>query len=178
MVLRSDGALLTFPVSKVGKKLERVNLQEKLLPKGEYEGLFAKGDSVYVLCKECAKDKGGKFTSGYVVWLNERGKLFFKRTFKIDVHEVCEEADKKKLHFRPSALAQHPLTQDWFLLSSVNRILVILDQQWNVKDVYPLNSPLFLQPEGIAFDSKSNLYISNEGDEITNGSVYKFSYQK
>lgn len=178
VVLRSDGALLTFAADQVGKKISKVSLQADLLPKGEYEGLYAKGDSVYVLCKDCAKNKGEKYSLGYTFAINEKGKLAQKGNFKIAVQEICEQIDKKKLHFRPSAFAQHPKTNDWYFLSSVNRLLVVTDAQWKVKEVCPLPHSPFLQPEGIAFDSKSNLYVSNEGDEIINGSVFKFAYRQ
>lgn len=177
IVLRSDGVLQTFESSLVGKIIPKVIQQKELLPKGEYEGMFAKNDSVFVLCKECAKDKGGKQTTGHILQLNEKGKLEKVAEFYLRVHEIAELADKPKLHFRPSALAQHPKTKDWYIVSSVNRILVITDPVWKVKEVYPLDPALFLQPEGIAFDSKADLFISNEGDEISNGSVYKFPYQ-
>ena len=41
-------------------------------------------------------------------------------------------------------------------------MLVMADENWKVKSVYPLNPSLFVQPEGIAFDRQQNLYISNE----------------
>jgi uncharacterized protein YjiK len=47
-----------------------------------------------------------------------------------------------------------------------------------VKEVYPLNPALFRQPEGIAFDNENNLYISNEGDDISKGNVLKFVFKK
>jgi uncharacterized protein YjiK len=78
------------------------------------------------------------------------------------------------MKFRPSAMAQNPVTNEWFIISAVNEILVVTDQQWQVKDVYPLNHKTFLQPEGLAFDKKGNLYISNEGDEISKGNIYRF----
>jgi len=178
IVLRSDGVLQTFESSLVGKIIPKVIQQKELLPAGEFESLFAKDDSIYVLCKECAKDKGKKYTSGYVFSLNEKGKLAPAGNFKINIEEICEIAEKPKLHFRPSALAQHPKTKDWYVLSSVNRLLVVTDPAWKVREVYPLDPVLFLQPEGIAFDSKADLFISNEGDEISNGSVFKFAYQQ
>ncbi len=71
-------------------------------------------------------------------------------------------ADAHKIVFHPSALAQNPLTREWFVLSSVNKLLVITDENWKVKSVYPLDPSVFNQPEGIAFDQQQNLYISNE----------------
>ena len=52
--------------------------------------------------------------------------------------------------------------------------MVITDANWKVQDVYPLIGNSFYQPEGIAFDAEGNLYISNEGDELSDGNVLKF----
>jgi uncharacterized protein YjiK len=56
--------------------------------------------------------------------------------------------------------------------------LVVTDANWKIKAVHPINPSLFVQPEGIAFDNKNNLYISNEGDKVTPGTVFKFNYKK
>ena len=53
-------------------------------------------------------------------------------------------------------------------------MIVVTDRQWKVKAVHHLNSNMFIQPEGIAFDNAGNLYISNEGDDLFSGNVLKF----
>jgi uncharacterized protein YjiK len=57
-------------------------------------------------------------------------------------------------------------------------MLVIADNDWTVKEVYPLDRATFRQPEGIAFDGENNLYISNEGDDMSKGNVLKFVFKK
>ena len=69
-------------------------------------------------------------------------------------------------------------TNEWYILSSVNKMLIVADADWNVKNVYALNPAQFHQPEGIAFDNQFNLYISNEGDLVSPGNVLKFNYIK
>jgi uncharacterized protein YjiK len=49
---------------------------------------------------------------------------------------------------------------------------------WGVKEVYKLDPSVFEQPEGMAFDSANNLYISNERGNVVQGNVLKFIYQK
>jgi uncharacterized protein YjiK len=56
----------------------------------------------------------------------------------------------------------------------MENLLVITDENWKVKDAFTLNGNTFYQPEGIAFDSRGNLYISNEGDELSNGNILRF----
>jgi uncharacterized protein YjiK len=56
-------------------------------------------------------------------------------------------------------------------------MLVVTTPDWSIKSVHHLDSGIFNQPEGIAFDKSQNLYISNEGDEISNGNILKFKYQ-
>ena len=79
-----------------------------------------------------------------------------------------------KLHFKPSAATINPLTNELYILASVNKLLVVADRKGNVKDVYPLDPVTFNQPEGITFTPWGDLIISNEkGDE---GSCYFFTF--
>jgi hypothetical protein len=178
IMLRSDGSLFTFPFNQVrSKQVGGVNKLKDILPAGEYEGMYAdeKTNRVYILCKHCSDDKK-KTSSGYILQLQTNGSLKPAGGFSIDVKTVEQMGGKKKGAFRPSALAKHPLTGEWYILSSVNKMLIVADASWAIKNVYPLKPSLFNQPEGIAFDSQNNLYISNEGDLVTPGNVLKFNY--
>lgn len=179
-ILRSDGTLFNFPFSEMS--VAHTNLVKELpnlVPNGEYEGMFARSDSkeIYVLCKKCEADKGQEQLSGYVLQMSDSGGLEKKATYSINTTSIFEKLGSKKTKFNPSALAFNYKTKEWFVVSSVNKALVILDESWNVKNVYKLNSSLFNQPEGIAFDADNNLYISNEGGKHSDGTILKFALQ-
>jgi uncharacterized protein YjiK len=181
IVLKSNGDLYTFPLSETSKEeTTNVKITKDLLPKGEYEGMYgdeATGD-VYVLCKNCKQDKGTKNTSGYILSLQSDGTLKTKGEFSIDVSQADKLSGKKKGTFHPSALAVNPITKEWYIVSSVNKAIVVTDANWKIKDVYHLSSNEFNQPEGIAFDKDGNMYISNEGSETTLGNILRFDYRK
>jgi len=177
VILRSDGTLYTFSPEE-GKEPTDVKEWKDLLPKGEYEGLAVQNSTnrIFVLCKHCPVDKKDKKGSGYIFTLSGDGSLVLSGSFQIDLGKVYERTGRGT-DFRPSALAFHPLTKEWYVLSSVNKCLVITDENWAVKEVFLLDPKVFNQPEGLAFDTKANLYISDEGSNTLNGSIYKFIYQ-
>ena len=173
--------MFTFPVSEIGKaEAEQVKIFEGLLPAGEYEGLASidSTDKVYVLCKHCENEKTSKLGSGYIFQLNPAGNLIPCGNFEINVKDIEALAGIKKINFHPSALAQNPKTREWFLLSAVNRLLVVTNENWEVKAVYQLNPSLFAQPEGIAFDRQLNLYISNERSQAPAATIIVFEFRK
>jgi uncharacterized protein YjiK len=145
---------------------------DRLLPAGEYEGMASFGDGLYVICKDCPESKQGKIP----VYLlkNIDDSLFLENTMQLDASAFIE---KKKKNFFPSALARHPVTNDWFILSHLNGTLLIADQHFNVKQKIQLPRSMFIQPEGIAFSSAGDLFISNEGDEAA-GYIMIFRYEK
>ncbi|MCW3117714.1 MAG: SdiA-regulated family protein, partial [Chitinophagaceae bacterium] len=166
IMLRSDGTLFSFLLSEANhEKVANVQALEGLLPDGEFEGLYAdeKTSRLYVLCKHCQEDKTSKISSGTILQLNTDGKITPSGNFSVNVKEIEALANIDKISFHPSALAKSPATGEWYILSSVNKMLVVTDESWNPKTVYPLNPSIFNQPEGIAFDRNNNLYISNEG---------------
>lgn len=181
IVLKSNGTLFTFPLSEMNKE-ETTNVKENkgLIPKGEYEGMYADDDAkkVYVLCKTCKQDKNSKNASGYVLDLQPDGTFKMAETFVVDASDLDNLTGKKKNDFHPSALAKNPLTKEWYIVSSVNKALILADEKWKIKAAYHLSSNIYNQPEGIAFDEKGNLYISNEGSETQVGNILRFDYKK
>jgi hypothetical protein len=181
IMLKSNGDLYSFPLSETkNAEVSKVTETTGLFPKGDYEGLFADETTgnVYVLCKTCKQDKDTKVTSGYILTLQSDGTLKSTGNFSIDVSQVDNLSGKKKGAFHPSALAVNPITKEWYIVSSVNKALVVADSKWKIKAVYHLSSNEFNQPEGIAFDNAGNLYISNEGSETTVGNILRFDYKK
>ena len=182
VVLRSDGSLFVFPIGAAGeggaanKKLVRAYLH--ILPAGEYEGLF--GDAagkLVAMCKNCAIDDQSKEVSAYVLGYDANHTLAIRDHFKIVVPGEKLTSIHKHIKFHPSCLARNPLTGEWFLVSSVNKVLIVLDDRWQVRGMYGLDPGLFKQPEGLAFDRQGNMYISNEGGE-GRANVLLFRFKK
>lgn len=163
-VLKSNGSLYLFSINEIGKeKIDSVKEYEKILPEGEYEGLVADSTKLIVLCKNCPGDKEKKEVSVYILKPASGDSLIITNTFKVDINLIQPTGESGKEKFHPSGIAKNPVTHEWYIISSVNKLLLILDEQWNAKEYYPLDPSLFKQPEGITFNSKGDLYISNEG---------------
>lgn len=79
--------------------------------------------------------------------------------------------------FHPSGIAIHPLTGELYIISSVGKLLIILDREGNVQDVKELDPTVFRQPEGICFSPEGDMYISNEG-RGGKGYVLKFNHHE
>jgi len=77
--------------------------------------------------------------------------------------------------YEPSGMAFHPITNDLFIISSSSNLMIVIDSKGTLKSAHELTEKVFKQPEGIVFDSKGNLYISNEG-RGGKGNILKFLY--
>ncbi|WP_316806627.1 SdiA-regulated domain-containing protein [Pedobacter agri] len=179
IVLKSNGELHTFPISEISKpEAANVVKTKDLVPKAEYEGLAAdeKAGMVYVLTKEVKKGK--KDETEIFAFKFDGGKFTPSGTFALSSKEIADLAGESKLKFRPSALAKNPSTGEWYVLSSMNKLLVVTDADFKIKATYPLKGSAFNQPEGIAFDRDNNLYISNEGGTLAAGNILMFKLKK
>ncbi|RYG54436.1 MAG: SdiA-regulated family protein [Chitinophagaceae bacterium] len=178
VVLKSNGSLYSFPIGDaIYEEIDSVREWPKILPEGEYESLFGDEASgrLYILCKNCKVDNNDNVT-GYIYQLGDT--LMPAGQFNVDVESIKPFSGKVKKGFRPSAFAKNPLTNEWFMVSAINKLLVVADENWKIKNAYPLNGNMFNQPEGIAFDKAGNMYISNEGDDLSAGNILKFARLK
>jgi uncharacterized protein YjiK len=178
VVLRSDGSLFKFSTAAIGKeKIDSVKEYNNILPEGEYEGISAAAGKLFVLCKNCPGDNQKKEVSVFTLEQVNDSAINITNTFKINLSMLQLKENTERKNFHPSGLAKNPVTKDWFIISSVNKLLLVLDEQWKVKEFYPLDPSLFNQPEGIAFADNGDLYISNEGGEGV-ATILLFRYHK
>jgi len=179
-VLESNGSVYVFPFADRNlKKTSNVKEWKKILPKGEYESIYADPatNSLYFLTKTSNDDHKSRHATGYILNYDVKtGELKKTGTFELASKEIEALGYKIKNGLKASALTRNPKTNEWLILSSVNKLLVVANWDWKVTQVYHLNSADFNQPEGIAFDNRLNLFISNEGDEISAGNILKFKY--
>ena len=163
-VLKSNGAIILFAANTIQKDtIDGVQEFNNILPEGEYEGLSTDGEKLVVLCKSCPSDKGKKEVSVYLLE-KSNNNLLVTNQFKIDITPTnATESSKEKFH--PSCIAKNPIRKEWYIISSVNKLLLIVDANWKVKDYFLLDPALFKQPEGITFNNKGDLYITNEGGD-------------
>ena len=178
-ILKSNGTFFSFPFADaIYEEVDSVKELKGLLPKGEYEGMYGDESNgrIYVICKNCKDDNSKDLVSGYIIQVGD--SVYSAGEFKIDVDQIKSFTGKVKRGFRPSALAKNPVTAEWFIVSSVNKLLVVTDSAWKIKEACFLNGNMFNQPEGITFDKAGNLYISNEGDDLSQGNILKFVRSK
>jgi uncharacterized protein YjiK len=127
----------------------------------EFESLYYDDSlkQLIMLCKDCQDDKK-KFVTAWSVDINSL--QYTPSVYTIDVSPIAAKSTEKKIHFKPSAAAINPVTNELYILASVNNLLVIADRKGNVKEVYNLDPKIFKQPEGITFTPTGDLLISNE----------------
>ena len=104
-------------------------------------------------------------------------KTFKKyRKFQLMGSEFFSELNPSKgdESFQPSGIAVHPKTGNIYIIASTGKLLVVLDRKGNYLYVQQLDPLLFRQPEGICFDEKANLFMSNEAKGLK-ANILKFS---
>jgi uncharacterized protein YjiK len=69
------------------------------------------------------------------------------------------------IKFRMSAIAVDPVTDHYFLLSAVDRSLLVLDRKGAFVALYLLDEKILPQPEGITFLTNGDMLISSEGKD-------------
>ena len=69
------------------------------------------------------------------------------------------------LKLRFSSVAVDPLEDNYYLLSAVDRVLLVMDRNGRVVWLHQLNEQLFPKPEGITFLPSGAMLISNEGKD-------------
>ncbi len=167
-VLRSDGALFSLKLADYPKNIDMQYIPIQAL---NLEGITydVKSESFIIACHESnitdslnkrniyrlsTKKKSNKLTKELSVSVDKVNEYFKQYYTDIKVSTV---------NFSPSAIALHPITGDYYILSATDRMVLIYDSQKKIKTIYALPSNIFYKPEGIGFYANGDLLIANEG---------------
>jgi uncharacterized protein YjiK len=82
------------------------------------------------------------------------------------------------IDFGPSGVAIHPLSGNIFVISSINKLLIVLSSEGKILEMVKLDKTIFAQPEGICFDPDGTMYLSSEAKDNPKGKLFVFKQQK
>ncbi|WP_338876103.1 SdiA-regulated domain-containing protein [Spirosoma sp. SC4-14] len=167
-VLESNGNLFRFePESKqIGRT------KTDLPKKTEVEGLGYDPKTKRLLI---AVKNGSQSSDKAVYSFDLLNKAVFKDMSLNDDQLEAAGIDPKT--YKPSAIAVHPLTGEWYMLTSAGKRLLITNRQAKILYSEPLDPKQFRQPEGICFAPNGDMFISSEGDG-KKGYILKFDYKR
>jgi uncharacterized protein YjiK len=174
-ILESNGDIETLHFSgdsiiKTKSKFPDADKKENEFETLYYDNLLG----LVMMCKNCEDDKKKVVTA----FSCKPDSSVYNVAFQIDVKPIADKAGEEKFHFKPSAAAINPVTNELYILASVNHLLVVAERSGKVKGVYRLDPVTFNQPEGITFTPGGDLLISNEKGEEDNATILIFKPKK
>jgi uncharacterized protein YjiK len=82
--------------------------------------------------------------------------------FNIPDYGLTKKGEKKPFNFRPSGLSIHPLSDNIYIISATDRLLLVINRKSEVIHMKQLDSELFNKAEGITFLDDGTMIITNE----------------
>ncbi len=169
-ILKNNGTI--YRVKDFKKKDRKVKkYPTELKEKNDAEGMAydSKTNALLIACKgspSIGKENSYEGYRAIYMFDLEKKKLVPTPHFLIE----------SETSFKPSGIAIHPLDGEIYIISSVGKLLIILNREGKVKDVKELDPEKFIQPEGICFSPKGDMFISSEG-QGKKGYILKFEVQ-
>lgn len=97
-------------------------------------------------------------------------KLNPKPRFILDINTILTESKEKD--FAPSAITYNPVNDHFYIIAAVGNVMVEINRQGKIVTLTKLSSKIHEQPEGIAFQDPSHLFISDEGKKHGTLTIY------
>ncbi|MBO0936589.1 SdiA-regulated domain-containing protein [Fibrella sp. HMF5335] len=163
--LRSDGELYAFEhedgngIKIIGGGPQTRHIKIDLPGKNDMEGL---GYDPQLNALLLATKDGPGSDDKKIYFYSLKNKTLFQGFILKQANVAAFGLGDKK--FKPSGIAVHPQTHDYYLLSAASNQLLVCTVQGKVKSVIKLDKDLLPQAEGICFLPDGTLCISSEGD--------------
>lgn len=194
-ILRNNGHI--YRIKKFKKKDRKIKkFPTPLKEKNDTEGMVfdPSSNSLLIACKGSPSIDKENLYEGYKAIYRfdlEKEKLVKTPHFLIDLERLDSYIDKSafaklsvrvakslgliesETSFKPSGIAIHPIDGEIYIISSVGKLLIILNRSGKVQNVIELDPKLYRQPEGICFSPTGDMFISNEG-QGGKGYILKF----
>lgn len=144
----------------------------------EFESLYydKEVNSLVMLCKNCHKEKD-RVRSAYRFDLDSN-VLIDTPYYQIDMNIIRKKLDDTRQEFRPSAAAVNPMDNKVYIVSSIGKLMVVINKKGKVEQAFGISGLDFPQPEGITFAANGDMFISNEVATEARSTLLKFKYKK
>ena len=184
-VVKSNGDLFKFCISAKNSKSELI--KTPLNKENDIEGLGynSKTNKLILVCKDNS-DIGKRKQLGKAAYQLDLASNQFespplfsitkndmKSFFELNKNHAYEE---KRINFRPSGIAWHPIQEKYYVLAHVGKMLLVVNKLGAIEASYPISPRLLGQPEGICFAPNGDMFISSEG-EGDKGYILKFDME-
>lgn len=173
-MLNSHGRIVFFPFSFPIEKTNKAEL--KTVGNNEFETLYADpaNNRLIMMCKDCSDDN--KYEVSSYAFDLATNSFNNKPALVLKEKDIEKKLGKTISRFKPSAANINPVTGDVYIISSINKLLVVTDKDMAVKEVYALDPEIFKQPEGLCFTTEGDLLISNEYAKEGKATILFFKY--
>lgn len=168
-ILRSDGLILK--VKPVNHTIILVDSVKTGVPAANNEGLcYDKSQHDLLIASKSRSNIGGREFRCIYRFDLDQNKLQNDPYLEINNTDIqnhliingLHDTLAKKIRFKPSGITIHARSKKLYVLSATAKLLCIYNEK-KLEDVIQLDPVIFNKAEGICFNSKGDLIISNEG---------------
>lgn len=177
-VLQSNGNIIRLSFDAQNNTVvQQYYFDETGKSENEFEILYydSTKNKLILICKDCESDKKKSLTT--YSFDPSTGK-YTGAVFTINVSQIASAIGEEKIKFKPSAASINPQNGLLYIISAINKLLVVTDANGNFKNVYRIDPGIFKQPEGITFTPSGGMLVSNEAADVGVADILYFSYNK
>ena len=176
-VLQSNGNIIRLSFAQNQVAVQQYYFDQQGDSKNEFEILYydSTKQKLILICKDCESDKKKSLTT--FSFDPHTGK-YAGSAFTINVSEIAAAIGEEKIKFKPSAASINPKNGLLYIISAINKLLVVTDVNGTFKGAYKIDPGIFKQPEGITFTPSGGMIVSNEAADVGVADILYFSYHK